>query len=114
MDKLSRRQILRDYKDRKAACGIFAVRCSATGECWIGKSRNLEQQRNGIWFGLRSGGYVNRAVQAAWAKHGEAAFSFEVLEALETEALSAYSRDNLLKDRDAHWRAELGAAKLVG
>ncbi|HEY8003155.1 MAG TPA: GIY-YIG nuclease family protein [Phenylobacterium sp.] len=114
MDKPSRRQILRDYKERKVSLGIFAVRCAVTGETWIGKSRNLEQQRNGIWFGLRAGGYVNRAVQAAWTAHGEGAFSFEVLEALETDDLSAYARDNLLKDRDAHWRTELRAAKLVG
>jgi hypothetical protein len=53
-------------------------------------------------------------VQAAWTAHGEGAFSFEVLEALETDDLSAYARDNLLKDRDAHWRTELRAAKLVG
>ena len=113
MDKQSRRQVVRDYKERKVSQGIFAVRC-ATGEVWVGKSRNLEQQQNGIWFGLRSGGYINPAVQAAWTAHGEAAFSFEVLEAIDADDLSAYGRDNLLKDRDDHWRAALGATKLVG
>src|SRR5436853_96654 len=67
MDKQSRRQVVRDYKERKVSQGIFAVRCAATGEAWVGKSRNLEQQQNGIWFGLRSGGYVNRVLQAARA-----------------------------------------------
>jgi hypothetical protein len=114
MDKQSRRQVTRDYKERKVSQGVFAVRCAATGETWVGKSRNLDQQQNGIWFGLRSGGYVNRAVQAAWKAHGEGAFSFEVLEAIDAEDLTAYGRDNLLKDRDAHWRAALGAAKIVG
>jgi hypothetical protein len=28
--------------------------------------------------------------------------------------LSAYARDSLLKDRDAHWRAALAATKIVG
>jgi hypothetical protein len=114
MDKQSRRQVVRDYRERKVSQGIFAVRCAATGETWVGKSRNLEQQQNGIWFGLRSGGYVNPAVQAAWTAHGEAAFSFEVLEAIDIEDLGPLGRDSLLKDRDAHWRAELGARKLVG
>ena len=114
MDKQTRRQAVSDYKERKVSKGIFAVRCVATGEAWVGKSRNLEQQQNGIWFGLRQGGHPNPALRAAWAAHGEAAFSFEVLEAIDDEGLSAYGRDSLLKDRAAHWRSELGATKIVG
>jgi hypothetical protein len=114
MDKQSRRQVVRDYKERKVSQGIFAVRCAATGEAWVGRSRNLEQQKNGIWFGLRSGAYVNPALQAAWTARGETAFAFEVLETIDADDLSAYVRDNLLKERDAHWRAALGATKIVG
>ncbi|HEX4709739.1 GIY-YIG nuclease family protein [Phenylobacterium sp.] len=114
MDKQSRRQVVRDYKERKVSQGIFAVRCAVTGEAWVGRSRNLEQQKNGIWFALRSGAYVNPALQAAWTAHGEGAFAFDVLEAIAADDLSAYVRDNLLKDRDAHWRATLGATKIVG
>jgi hypothetical protein len=114
MDKLTRRQVVRDYKERKVTQGIFAVRCAATGQVWVGVSRNLEQQRNGIWFGLRQGSYPNRALQAVWAANGEAAFTFEVLEAIDDADLSAYARDNLLKDRDGHWRAALSAPKVIG
>jgi len=114
MDRQSRRELVRDYKERKARQGIFAVRCAATGEAWVGQSRNLDQQRNGIWFGLRLGGHSNRVLQAAWTAHGEAAFVFEVLEVIAGEDLSAYARDNLLKDRGAHWRNTLGATKIVG
>jgi hypothetical protein len=114
MDKQSRRDAIRDYKERKVAQGIFAVRCAMTGEAWVGQSRNLEQQQNGIWFGLRQGGHPNAALRAAWAAHGEAAFAFEVLETIGDEDLSAYARDNLLKNRDAFWRTELGATKIVG
>jgi hypothetical protein len=114
MDKQSRRQVVRDYKERKVSQGIFAVRCAVSGEVWVGQSRNLEQQQNGIWFGLRQGGHPNPALRAAWASHGEAAFAFEVLETITDEKLSAYERTNRLKDRDAHWRAQLGAPKIVG
>jgi len=114
MDKQSRRQVIREYRERKIAQGIFAVRCSVTGEAWVGRSRNLGQQQNGIWFGLRQGGHPNPKLRAAWAAHGEAAFTFEVLEIIDDEGLSAYGRDNLLKDRDRHWRDALGATKIVG
>lgn len=114
MDKQSRRQVVRDYKERKTPTGIYAVRCAVTGEAWVGQSRNLEQQQNRIWFGLRQAGHPNRALQAAWTAHGPAAFGFEVLEAIDDEGLSDYGRDDLLKARDAHWRSELGASKIVG
>jgi hypothetical protein len=114
MDKQTRRQAVSDYKERKVPPGIFAVRCAATGEVWVGTSPNPEQQKNRIWFALRQGGYPNAALKAAWTAHGEAAFSFEVLEAIDDEGLSAYGRDSLLKDRAAHWRTQLGATKIVG
>jgi hypothetical protein len=114
MDNQTRRQAVRDYKDRKVPIGIYAVRCTVTGEAWVGPSQNLGQQQNRIWFGLRQGGYPNPALRAAWAAHGEAAFAFEVLETLDDEGLSAYGRGSLLKDRDAHWRSQLGATKIVG
>jgi hypothetical protein len=114
MDKQTRRQAVRDYKERKVPTGIYAVRCVATGEAWVGSSPNLEQQQNRIWFGLKQGGFPNRSLLAAWAAHGEAAFSFEVLDAIDDEGLEDYGRASLLKDRDAHWREVLGASKIVG
>ena len=114
MDKQSRRQAVSDYKERKVAPGIFAVRCAASGEVWVGASPNPAQQKNRIWFALRQGGHPNPALRAAWTAHGGAAFAFEVVEALDDEGLGAYGRDSLLKDRAAHWRAVLGATKIVG
>jgi hypothetical protein len=114
MDNQSRRQAVRDYKERKVSAGIYAVRCAAAGQSWVGQSPNLDQQQNRIWFALRQGGHPNPALKAAWAAHGEAAFTFEVLEVIEDADLSVYARDSRLKDRSAHWRAGLGATKIVG
>jgi hypothetical protein len=114
MDKQSRRQLVRDYKERKVPAGIFAVRCAASGEIWLGASRNLATQQNSIWFGARTGGYANRALQAAWTAHGEGAFAFEVLETLDDEDLTPLGRSDLLKRRLAHWLETTGGAKIVG
>jgi hypothetical protein len=114
MDKQSRRDAIRDYKERKFSQGIFAMRCALTGQAWVGQSRNLEQQPNGIWSSLRRGGHPNPTLRAAFAAHGEAAFAFQVLETIKGDGLSAYARDNLLKQRDTFWRSQLGATKIVG
>ena len=114
MDKLSRREALRDFKERKTVRGVFAVRCTATGAVWVGGARNLAQQQNSIWFGLKNGGYINRAAQAAWTAHGEGAFAFVVLETFDDEEMTPVGRADLMKARTAHWRTELSAPKLVG
>jgi hypothetical protein len=114
MDKLSRRETVRAYKERKVPQGIFALRCATTGESWVGTSRNLDQQQNGIWFTLRHGGHPNRDLQAAWREHGSSAFIFEVVETLETEDLGAFGLESLLKGRERHWLGALSAQKVVG
>jgi hypothetical protein len=114
MDKQSRRSAVRDYKERKVAAGIFCVRCAPTGEAWVGLSRNLDGQRNSTLFSLRLGSHMNKALQAAWTAHGADAVAFEVLEVIDDEELTPLGRDDLLKRRERHWIAALGAKKILG
>ncbi|MGB3336962.1 MAG: GIY-YIG nuclease family protein [Devosia sp.] len=78
----SRRSAIDAYKNRKRAMGIFAVECSATGEVWVGQSRNLDTQQNAIWFALRIGGGRYASMQRAWNENGADAFSFRTLQQL--------------------------------
>jgi hypothetical protein len=114
MDKSSRRQAIRDYKERKAQAAVFAIRCAASGETWVAGAANLESQQTRYWFGLRTGGHINRGMQAAWTAHGEESFSFEVLERLEDEDLTSLGRTDLIKARERHWLATLAARKAAG
>jgi hypothetical protein len=99
------------YKKNKTIAGIFAVRCAATGQLWIGQSSNLDTIQNRIWFSLRLGSHSNRDLQSAWATHGAENFAFESLEQLEEEELT-YVRDTLLKERFTHWRATLNGSAI--
>ena len=99
------------YEKNKTIAGIFAVRCAATGQVWIGQSSNLDTIQNRIWFTLRLGSHSNRDLQSAWATHGAENFSFEALERLKDEELS-YVRDALLRERGAHWRATLNGSAI--
>ncbi|MEF2071410.1 GIY-YIG nuclease family protein [Consotaella aegiceratis] len=96
------------YKKRKSVAGIYALRCTPTGQCWVGRAPDLATIQNRLTFTLKRGGSPSRSLQSAWTEHGDSAFSFEVLEELEEEE-SAYVRDRVIKDRHAHWRAQLGA-----
>jgi len=103
-----RKEAARKWKERKPIAGAFAVRCTVTGRTWVGAARNLEATHNGCWFGLRIGTHLNRALQAEWNAQGEPAFQFEILEKLDDDVLPLAIPD-MLKEKHAHWVAELGA-----
>jgi hypothetical protein len=108
-ENVRKKDLIREYKERKASPGIFAVRSGDS--VWVGPSKNLEKQQNSIWFQLRQNGHMNKAMQAAWNANGADAFSFEVLEVIADDNPQLIGL--LLKERDAHWREILGAAKAL-
>ena len=109
-----KRELAREYKERKPQRGVYAVRCTATGEVWASASPKLDTQQNSTWFQLRMGGHPNKALQAAWKQHGEAAFTYEVVAELSDEERSDYALKADLKALAEEWRAKLGAKAVVG
>ena len=106
MKSSDRKAAVAAYKERKVVAGIYAVRCRATGQRWIGRAADLATVQNRIWFGLRLGSDPHPTLQAAWHEHGADSFVFEEIERLEEEALVP---ELALRDRLAHWRAALQA-----
>lgn len=88
------------------------MRCSATGDIWVGTSMNLDATRNGIWFGLRNGSHISKTLQAAWNTYGESQFQYEVLEKLKDDVSPIEVKD-LLKGTKKHWVAQFDAQPLL-
>ena len=105
--KSARRQIADEFKERKVPRGIFEVRCSATGDAWVGSSPNLDAARNSLWFQLRAGRYRNTSLQQTWTQHGEPAFTLDVLERFEDEMPELLLND-LYASKKKEWAATLG------
>lgn len=112
MDNARKKELARAYKERKPLPGIFAIRCERSGKVWVASSRNLEAQQNREWFVLSGGFHSNKAMQAAWNAHGDASFHFEIVEEVTDE--NPLLIPSLLKDREKHWRAQLGAEPMAG
>ena len=108
MDKTAKRAAVAAYKERKTQAGVFAVRCTASGEVWVGATPTLDTIQTRLWFGFRQGASRPIELQNAWKQHGEASFSFEPLETYDEESATLMQRE-WLKDRAAHWRQTLGA-----
>lgn len=108
MKDADRRAATAAYKERKETAGLFAVRCTAAGLIWVGRSLSLDSVQNRIWFTLRLGSNPNTAMQQAWDSHGAEGFTFLRLEAL-PEDEPDWRRSDSLKKRQAHWRGVLKA-----
>lgn len=111
MTSADRKALIADYKDRATVAGVFAVVCSATGRAWVGQSRHIDTQQNGLWFALRLGSSPFRSLQAEWNAHAPDDFRFEQLDRLPTD-LSEFARKDELKKRAALWAARLDAERL--
>jgi hypothetical protein len=111
MDIRDRKAAIAAYKERKPAYGVYAVVCAATGDVWVGRTRHVDTQQNGMWFALRQGSCPHRSLQAAWTLHGEREFRFEELERL-GENFPEFGRLDELKRRAALWRVRLHASAL--
>jgi len=104
---MDRKAAIAAYKERKVAAGIYAIRCPATGEIWVGRAPDLDSIWCRLSFELGAGSRRTPGLQAAWNAHGTEGLSFEVLEKVDEEI--DYVRDRLLKSRLDHWVAALGA-----
>lgn len=112
LSKESRKDVIRKFKEREPAIGIYAVRCTQTGHAWVGASKNLEATQNRCWFSLRSGSHQDKLLQQEWDAHGESAFKYEILGQLDKDVHSIEMED-LLKGMRRDWIARLNAQRLL-
>ncbi|MDB5445609.1 MAG: nuclease family protein [Phenylobacterium sp.] len=110
MEPSERKAATAAYKESKRVAGLYAVRCAASGEVWVGRSADLAAQQNSLDFQLRHGPN-NAAMRAAWMRHGAESFRFEPLETV-PENLTPAGRSDFLKGRALHWREALGAVAI--
>lgn len=111
MSKIDKKEAIRAFKEAVVSRGVFSVICSASGEKWVGSSKNLGAQKNSTWFQLKMGNFRIASLQQAWKQHGEDAFVYEVAETF-PEDVAELMLDDLLKERRAAWAAEMGAVEI--
>lgn len=83
-------------------CGVYLIRCVSSGRGYVGSSRIIKRRWKAHLTQLRSNRHPNFKLQCAWNKHGEGAFSFEVLE---------LCSEDQLREREVHWIASLNSFK---
>jgi hypothetical protein len=67
--------------------GVYAIRNTLTGSCYVGSATNLRSRFKSHRSALRRHGKAPPKLQQAWDKHGPGAFQFHVLEYCPPEVL---------------------------
>ena len=75
--------------------GVVSLVCAATGERFLGTTRDADQELNGLRARLDGGGHPNRRLQELWNEHGEEDFAFKVVDTLEYDDPAEVSADDL-------------------
>ena len=76
MKTIDRKAAVAAYKERKTFPGIYAVRCSASGQVWVGQAGDITTIKNRVVFALQHGSHTNGILQGAWNSHGGDCFTF--------------------------------------
>ncbi|CAN5415119.1 GIY-YIG nuclease family protein [soil metagenome] len=112
MKEEDRKAAIAAYKERKVESGIYAVRCTASDQVWVGSAPDLSTIQNRLWFTLRQGSNSYRSLQDAWAAHGSETFSFEIVERLSDDDDPSYIRNAALKSLHAEWMKRLNGIRI--
>ncbi|KEZ20099.1 hypothetical protein CP98_01304 [Sphingobium yanoikuyae] len=111
MQESERKAAIDAYRERKVACGIYAIRCVPSQQLWVGSAPNLATIQNRLWFTLRLGQEQRATLQQAWTTHGEAAFEFDILEQWDAAEIG-HARNRALKAGLNRWADTLGASPI--
>lgn len=98
-----RKEINREYKERKIPAGIFQIRNSANGKVLLCSSMNLEGRLNRHKFQLTSGLHPNRNLQKEWNEYGSDKFQFEILEVVKVKDDPDFSLEDELTLLEQIW-----------
>jgi hypothetical protein len=81
----SKKELIREYKERSKPAGVYQVKNTVNGKVLLGSSLNLEGPLNAHRFMLSIGRHRNRALQSDWNALGAEMFVFEILEVVKVK-----------------------------
>ena len=85
MDKAQRKALVEEWKNRCPEMGVISILCKATGESFLGASKDTKADFNSNRVKLSSGTHPNKRLRALWEQYGESGFEFLVIAHLKCE-----------------------------
>ena len=82
MDKAQRKALVEEWKNRCPEMGVISIRCKATGEAFLGASKDTKADFNSNRFQLSAGMHPNKRLAELWNQYGEGGFELSVVKVL--------------------------------
>jgi hypothetical protein len=102
-----RKELVRQYKETPRQMGVYRIRNTANGKCFIGSARDVLGKLNGHRFQLRMKAHRNDVLQREWEEFGADAFVFEPLDLLKPSDQPDYDPGEDLQVLEELWLQKL-------
>lgn len=112
MDTSRRKELMSEWKNRRPEMGVIAIRCTQTGESFLGVCKDTRVGFNRHRFQLPAQLHPNKRLQALWNTYGEGGFAFQVARVLKYDDPAQDQTDALSKLLDECLAADPKAARL--
>lgn len=96
MDKLSKKALKEQYRNRPVCGGVYFIKCSQGNQVWLRATTDLFGARNRFIFSQSMDTSPDSSMREAWNQYGAEAFSFEVAEEIikkDTQTEAEFSDD---------------------
>ncbi|MFA9463131.1 MAG: GIY-YIG nuclease family protein [Velocimicrobium sp.] len=96
MEKLSKKALKEQWKNRALIGGIYCVKCNGTTNLWIRATTDMQGSKNRFEFSISINSCPETCMSEAWKQFGSSAFSFEILDKIqkkETQTECEFSDD---------------------
>ncbi len=96
MEKLSKKELKEQYKNRTVTGGVYCIKCDDNGHMWMKSTKDLEGQKNRLAFSISTNSCPEPDMLTEWNQYGANSFSFVVLEDMkkgETQTEREFTND---------------------
>ncbi|MDD2619871.1 MAG: GIY-YIG nuclease family protein [Syntrophomonadaceae bacterium] len=101
-----KRELKQTYKEIPIEAGVYQIKNTQNQKIFIASTRNL-RTLNGKQTQLKSGFFMNKALNEELKEFGAEAFIIEVLEVLEKKEEPFFDEKDALKKLEAKWLEKL-------
>ena len=112
MDKAQRKALVEEWKNRCPEMGVISIRCKATGEAFLGASKDTKADFNSNRFQLSAGMHPNKRLAELWNQYGEGGFELSVVKVLKYENPDDDHSEELEKLREQCFITDTKARKI--
>ena len=102
-----RKELKLSYKQTPRPMGVLQIKNNINGKIFIGKSTDLPGKINSHRVQLNFKCHQNKEMQKDWDLYGEGAFSFEILEEINTEKVLPEQWQDEIKELENKWLEDL-------